>query len=81
MRRGVQKFDTEAEVRRGDTSEIWGVQFEVLPCKVTLCDAYLVRGEIVHWQKGITPVNLGKSVSTSRDGFTYQQGSHPGSQS
>eukprot|EP00985_Skeletonema_marinoi_P010868 scaffold5100_cov110-Skeletonema_marinoi.AAC.7 len=27
---GVQKFDTEAEVRRGDTSEIWGVQFEVL---------------------------------------------------
>ena len=28
---GVQKFDTEAEVRRGDTSEIWGVQFEVLP--------------------------------------------------
>eukprot|EP00984_Skeletonema_dohrnii_P016517 scaffold7352_cov104-Skeletonema_dohrnii-CCMP3373.AAC.2 len=27
---GVQEFDTEAEVRRGDTSEIWGVQFEVL---------------------------------------------------
>jgi len=35
LRSGVQKFDTEAEVRRGDTSEIWGVQFEVLfPCSM-----------------------------------------------
>ena len=29
---GVQKLDTEAEGWRGGTSEIWGVQFEVLPC-------------------------------------------------